>query len=134
VIPALILERETGFEPATLSLGRRSTLLAPGRNEPQPPELAASSHFPLPHLAHQTAATSLPFADTLADTIGQVRGALFGEAELTVRGVAARLRVSTATVYALCRRKELEHHRISHAIRIPESALAKYLAAARSSG
>jgi excisionase family DNA binding protein len=50
--------------------------------------------------------------------------------ELTVRGVAERLRVSTATVYALCRRKELEHHRISHAIRIPESALAKYLATA----
>jgi excisionase family DNA binding protein len=67
---------------------------------------------------------------TLADRIEQVPGALFGEAELTVRGVAERLRVSTATVYALCRRKELEHHRISHAIRISESALAKYLATA----
>ncbi|MFL5303210.1 MAG: helix-turn-helix domain-containing protein [Anaeromyxobacteraceae bacterium] len=51
-------------------------------------------------------------------------------AELTVRSVADRLRVSTATVYALCRRKELEHHRISHAIRISEAALEKYLATA----
>jgi hypothetical protein len=31
-------------------------------------------------------------------------------------------------VYSLCRRGELEHHRISNAIRIPQRALAKYLA------
>jgi excisionase family DNA binding protein len=53
-----------------------------------------------------------------------------GGVELTVRDVAERLRVSSATVYSLCRRGELEHHRISHAIRIPESALTKYLAKA----
>ena len=53
--------------------------------------------------------------------------------ELTVRDVAKRLRVSTATVYSLCRHGELEHHRISNAIRIPESALAKYLVAASTS-
>ncbi len=56
--------------------------------------------------------------------------ARFGEVELTVGAVAERLRVSTATVYSLCRRGELEHHRISHAIRVPESALAKYLGSA----
>jgi hypothetical protein len=38
--------------------------------------------------------------------------------------------VSTATVYSLCRHGELEHHRISNAIRISETALAKYLAVA----
>jgi excisionase family DNA binding protein len=50
-----------------------------------------------------------------------------GGIELTVRGVAERLRVSTATVYALCRSGELQHHRISHAIRISEGGLAEYL-------
>ena len=49
---------------------------------------------------------------------------------MTVREVAARLRVSTATVYALCKAGELEHHRVSNAIRIPERALAEYVAAA----
>jgi len=48
--------------------------------------------------------------------------------ELTVHDVAERLQVSTATVYALCRRRELEYHRVSHAIRVPESAVVKYLA------
>jgi excisionase family DNA binding protein len=49
-----------------------------------------------------------------------------GDVELTVRAVAERLRISTATVYALCRTGELQHHRISHAIRISER-LAEYL-------
>jgi len=48
---------------------------------------------------------------------------------LTVREVAKRLRVSTATVYALCRAGELEHHRVSNAIRISERALFAYLEA-----
>ena len=47
---------------------------------------------------------------------------------LTVREVAARLRISTATVHAMCRRGELGHYRMSHAIRVPENALRKYLA------
>ena len=64
------------------------------------------------------------------------RGPRFSEAEghggilCDLGAVAERLRVSTATVYSLCRRGELEHHRISHAIRVPESALAKYLGSA----
>ncbi len=49
---------------------------------------------------------------------------------LTVREIAARLRISTATVYAMCRSGELEHFRVSHAIRIPESAVVEYLARA----
>jgi len=49
------------------------------------------------------------------------------EAVLTVREVAARLRMSTATVYAMCRRGELEHYRVSNSIRVTESALAGYL-------
>ena len=37
---------------------------------------------------------------------------------LTVGEVAERLRVSTATVYALCKRGRLRHVRVANAIRI----------------
>jgi excisionase family DNA binding protein len=50
------------------------------------------------------------------------------DAVLTVREVAARLRISTATVYAMCRRGELGHYRVSNGIRVPETALRRYLA------
>ena len=43
---------------------------------------------------------------------------------LTVREVAERLAVSTATVYSLCERGELPHVRISNAIRIAPADLA----------
>ena len=59
---------------------------------------------------------------------------MLSEPYLTVRDVALRLRVSTATVYSLCRGNELAHYRISNAIRIPESAVAKSLASAGNSG
>jgi len=46
---------------------------------------------------------------------------------LTVREVAERLGVSTATVYALCKRGLLQHVRVANAIRVPEAALAACL-------
>ncbi len=47
---------------------------------------------------------------------------------LTVKEAAARLRVSTATVYALCGRGELTHVRIAtHAIRIAERDVAAFI-------
>jgi len=46
---------------------------------------------------------------------------------LTVRTVAARLNVCTATVYALCERGELAHVRVSNAIRIAPADLAAFL-------
>jgi len=46
---------------------------------------------------------------------------------LTVRDVADRLSVSTATVYALVDRGELAHVRVSNAIRISPAALTAYL-------
>lgn len=45
---------------------------------------------------------------------------------LTVRDVAAQLRVSAATVYSLCERGQLEHLRISNAIRVTPEALARF--------
>ena len=45
---------------------------------------------------------------------------------LTVREVAARLRLSTATVYRICSAGELSHVRVSNTIRVPESGLCDY--------
>jgi excisionase family DNA binding protein len=45
------------------------------------------------------------------------------ERYLTVREVADRLRVSTATAYAMVERGELAHVRVSNAIRVRESDL-----------
>jgi len=46
---------------------------------------------------------------------------------LKVREVAERLGVSTATVYALCKRGVLQHVRVANAIRVPETALRAFL-------
>src|SRR5262249_14825026 len=50
---------------------------------------------------------------------------------LTVRAVAARLGVSTATVYGLCARGELRHVRVSNAIRIEPAELEAFVARKR---
>jgi len=80
-----------------------------------------------PHPAYQAASKRTVLADTLLTRAreGSVGRPL--ETVLTVREVAARLRISTATVYSLCRRGELEHHRVSHAIRVFEREVARYL-------
>lgn len=46
---------------------------------------------------------------------------------LTVREVARRLRVSTATVYGLCGRGELPHSRVSNAIRFRSEDLEGFI-------
>jgi excisionase family DNA binding protein len=52
---------------------------------------------------------------------------------LTVKEAAARLRVSTATVYGLCERGRLPYIRIStHAIRIAEQDLSAFVRSSRS--
>ncbi len=51
---------------------------------------------------------------------------------LTVKEAARRLKVSTATVYALCETGRLANARIStHSIRIRDSELKAYVAACR---
>ena len=50
---------------------------------------------------------------------------------LTVREVASALRVKAVTVYKLCREGKLAHARFSNAIRVPEAAVARYLAGHR---
>jgi len=46
---------------------------------------------------------------------------------LTVREVAARLRVSTSTVYDLCESGGLAHVRVSNAIRVGEDDLTAFI-------
>ncbi len=46
---------------------------------------------------------------------------------LTVREVAKRLLVCTATVYRLCASGKLWHIRVSNAVRVPEVALKAFL-------
>jgi excisionase family DNA binding protein len=53
---------------------------------------------------------------------------------LSVREVAARLRVSTATVYKLVEAGELPHARIGAAIRVDAEDLAAYVARRRDGG
>ena len=46
---------------------------------------------------------------------------------LTVREVATRMRLSTATIYRLCESGGLGHVRVSNAIRVAEADLRRYL-------
>ena len=50
---------------------------------------------------------------------------------LSVREVAARLSISTATIYMLCERGELSHVRVSNAIRIAPADLVDFIARGR---
>ena len=46
---------------------------------------------------------------------------------MTVAEVAKHLGVSRSTVYGLCERGELQHMRVSNAIRVPVRVVAAYL-------
>jgi len=50
---------------------------------------------------------------------------------LTVRDVARRLSVCTATIYRLCERGELAHTRVGAALRIAAGDVDRYLASPR---
>jgi excisionase family DNA binding protein len=65
----------------------------------------------------------------------QAGGEVAGGPLLTVKEAAERLKVSAATVYALCEAGRLAFTRVStHAIRIAEADLVAYLAAQRLQG
>jgi excisionase family DNA binding protein len=133
------LERETGFEPATLSLGRRvhqpsifpsapnsSERLGSGRivTSQNPQRLGTAPNRPAAPLLQGTNAPATTGAPLRVVDGG--RGNL-----LTVRDVAGRLGVSTATVYKLAARGDLPNVRVSNAIRIHPEDLAAYMKRAR---
>jgi excisionase family DNA binding protein len=117
--PSENLERETGFEPATLSLGKDFTdspsadkglqgLVTTGDGEGG----GVQRSQPKQMLLRGFATPLLPGDVTVSAAPGTM---------LTVREVARLLRVSTATVYKLCSTGMLPHARVLNAIRIPES-------------
>ena len=135
------VERETGFEPATLSLGNTLTQSASapdgsqilrtgenGRQESQsegPPAFQALSTDvgrPNPGVARVLRPESPPAAPRGAlRVVPGVRAVL-----LTVQAVAARLGVSKATVYKLADRGALPHVRVGTALRFVPAALAAF--------
>ncbi len=95
----------------------------------------AICHFPS---SGNKRSVSQGFCYQICDQAAQAGGHGFEVAELTggpllsVREVAAVLRVSTATVYALIERGEIVHVRVSNAIRISAAAVVAYTKRPRS--
>jgi len=121
--------RPRGFEPLTYGSGGRSRPLAVRVSASQPGGIVHTSTPAGFQNSHPFAPSSTPFAAPVL----QGRPALtvvpsVPERLLTVREVAERLGVCTATVYSLCRDGKLEHVRIANAIRITPSALAALIA------
>src|SRR5438105_6720278 len=90
------LERETGFEPATLSLGQFERGIAAGRNPSQVVVTSRSADDASFQPTSPEAGFSTNFASPLLPDFS---------ASLTVKEVADRLRVCTATLPALRRRR-----------------------------
>ena len=111
------MERETGFEPATLSLGNGFTVSPGGAEASRALGTlgdgydAAVQRFQPKQMFLRGFATPL-LRDSGSDAVVQA-----GEF-LTVREAARVLKVSTATVYKLCARGELGHVRALNVIRI----------------
>lgn len=138
------MERETGFEPATLSLGsaieRNSAAtkgfqtgvsadksgeatLTPDPSGTQPSTTDAA--LPNGHVAPVLRPSTSPApARAALRVVDGANGHL-----LSVRTAAARLGVSTATVYKLCGAGTLPHVRIGNAIRVDPGALAAFVVA-----
>jgi len=67
-----------------------------------------------------------PYAQRMEVVVRQ-KSAPFADRLLTVREVAAFLRVSTRTVYLLCDEGKLAHVRIANAIRVEPATLAAFV-------
>ena len=137
-------ERETGFEPATLSLGMCPGELAGSGTPSQPLSttgFATDAGRPVSHGLASFRRREAPMEphgiarapDALVAALS-ARPQLAGGPLLRVRQVAAQLDVSTATVYWLIERGELEHVRVSNAIRVAPAALDAYQARAARNG
>jgi excisionase family DNA binding protein len=129
------LERETGFEPATLSLGNFQATVTTSSTATQPRERTQAGRGATSQPVRKRPTVPNPFAglragpETGAPTIRVLEGGC-GRL-LTVRDVAARLSCSTATVYKLAGRGELPHVRVANAIRVAASDLEGFIARSR---
>jgi excisionase family DNA binding protein len=73
------------------------------------------------------------FAEKSASPLLQALRVIHGAADplLSVREVAERLKLSTATVYKIVESGELAHCRVSNAVRVTEADLAAFVALSR---
>ena len=114
-----VMVGETGFEPATPWSRRaecRSARVAPGHLASYPVDKTGVDGDAGSHTVAPLPPVETPFgAFVVRDAVGQL---------LTVREVAALLRVSRATIYRLVQTGALPTLRVSNSIRIPEMALA----------
>jgi len=117
----LNLERETGFEPATLSLGTVFTESPTTCKDVQPFAIPAD---PVSDAVQRSRENPLLFEDFATPLLR--RNMTVGatpEGFLTVREAARRLKVSTATVYKACARGEMPCVRVVNVLRIPAGGL-----------
>jgi excisionase family DNA binding protein len=113
------MERETGFEPATLSLGKRIDAFVGSCRYSQPLADTSDSAPTDFHSVAFGARVCSPFAAPVLQAL------------LTVREVATQLGVSTATVYKLCATRQLSYVRVLGAMRIAPADVAAFIARLR---
>ena len=126
------MARDTGVEPVTFGfggarddIGARSTSSQTLSNITDPAADAIQRSSPITDLSKDFATN---FATTDKNGVVQLGSDLATDRFLTVAEVAERLRVSHATVYRLLANLKLEYRRVFNAVRIPESALSRFLA------
>ncbi len=119
--PAVELERETGFEPATLSLGSNGLDPTTITTVPQGAESSGPETPSAPQPSQRV--TSNPNRCSTRLLPGPPRGSPISFHLLTVREAASVLGVSTATIYKLCASGQVRHFRLANAIRIVPSDL-----------
>jgi excisionase family DNA binding protein len=123
-ISAKLLARHRGFEPLTYGSGvGRPPLGARSRKSQIGGNVRSRTKGKIQE-SHPLAGFSSPLVTPLLQgsaPLRVIKGG--GDRLLSVRQVAARLNVSTATVYALVARGDLPHLRIANAIRVAPRAL-----------
>jgi excisionase family DNA binding protein len=128
------MARHRGFEPLTYGSGVAIIGSAPSSSGSQPLGIVQDRAAEPVQPAQRLAPNRTPFGPRVVQGLGQEHGRKRrGVREviaplLTVRQVAERLGVSTATVYTLVEQGELAHVRVSNAIRIPPPNLASFMA------
>jgi excisionase family DNA binding protein len=127
-LPGFRRERETGFEPATLSLGSKREIVQrePDRTKSLQSLSSVHSDQSSPYQGFRSFPGSFATPALRKPALRAFVGGL-GRA-LTVQEVADRLGVSTATVYKLCISGALPSFRVSTSIRIRVADLDAYVA------